>query len=69
MLPAAWRLGGRFHVETFSFEELGERTKLTMTMVFDTTEERDQVLARGAERGKNETYARLDELLARLAAG
>jgi uncharacterized protein YndB with AHSA1/START domain len=58
---------GHVHVETVAFEDLGDRTKLTMTLVFDTTEERDGLLAHGGERGMNETYARLDELLARLA--
>jgi uncharacterized protein YndB with AHSA1/START domain len=57
---------GRVHVETLVFEDLGERTKLTATLLFDTTEERDGLLAHGGERGMNETYARLDELLARL---
>jgi hypothetical protein len=35
--------------------------------LFHTTGERDGMLASGMERGMNETYARLDELLARLA--
>jgi uncharacterized protein YndB with AHSA1/START domain len=59
---------GRVHIETFTFEDLGDRTKLTTTMVFDTTEERDGVLGYGVETGMTETYARLDELLARLAS-
>ena len=59
---------GNVHVETFAFEDLGDRTKLTTTLLFDTTEERDGVLAYGAETGANESYARLDELLARLAS-
>ena len=58
---------GRVHLQTSEFEDLGERTKLTTTFVFDTTEERDQVLQYGGEAGMNETYARLDALLARLA--
>ena len=59
---------GRVHVETFTFEDLGDRTKLTTTLLFDTTEERDGLLAHGGERGMNETYARLDKLFARLAS-
>ena len=59
---------GRVHVQTFTFEDLGDRTRLTATMLFDTTEERDGLLAYGMERGMNETYARFDELLARLAS-
>jgi hypothetical protein len=35
---------------------------------FHTPDERDGMLASGMERGLNETYARLDELLARLAS-
>jgi hypothetical protein len=37
-------------------------------MLFHTTEERDGMLASGMEGGVNQTYARMDELLARLAA-
>jgi uncharacterized protein YndB with AHSA1/START domain len=59
---------GGGHVETFDFEDLGDRTKLTTTLLFNTTEERDGLLAYGGERGMNESYARLDELLATLAA-
>jgi len=59
---------GRVHVQTFTFEDLGDRTRLSTTMLFDTTEERDGVLGYGVETGVNETYARFDELLARLAS-
>jgi uncharacterized protein YndB with AHSA1/START domain len=59
---------GHVCVETVTFEELGDRTKVTTTSLFHTTEERDGMLASGMERGLNETYARLDEVLARLAA-
>jgi uncharacterized protein YndB with AHSA1/START domain len=59
---------GGAHVQTFAFEDLGDRTKLLTTLLFDTTEERDGLLAYGGERGMNETYARLDELLARLTS-
>lgn len=56
---------GHVSVETATFEDLGERTKVTSTSLFHTTEERDGMLASGMERGLNETYARLDKLLAR----
>ncbi|MGH2746201.1 MAG: SRPBCC family protein [Thermoleophilaceae bacterium] len=59
---------GHVSVETATFEDLGDRTKVTTTSIFHTAEERDGMLASGMERGMNETYARLDELLARLAA-
>ena len=59
---------GHVSVETATFEDLGDRTKVTTTSLFHTTEERDGMLASGMEGGLNETYARLDELLDRLAA-
>jgi uncharacterized protein YndB with AHSA1/START domain len=55
---------GHVAVETATFEDLGERTKVTTVSLFHTPEERDGMLASGMERGMNETYARLDELLA-----
>ena len=55
-------------VETAVFEDLGEQTKLTTTMLFHTTEERDGLRASGMEQGVKETYKRIDELLARLAS-
>jgi uncharacterized protein YndB with AHSA1/START domain len=59
---------GHVLIETVVFEDLGERTKVTTTMLFHTTEERDGMRASGMERGVNETYLRIDELLARLAS-
>jgi uncharacterized protein YndB with AHSA1/START domain len=60
---------GHVSVETAVFEDLGDRTKITTTSIFHTTEERDGMLGSGMEGGLNETYARLDELLARLGSG
>jgi uncharacterized protein YndB with AHSA1/START domain len=60
---------GHVSVETAEFEDLGERTRVTTTTVFHTPEERDGMLQSGMEGGMQETYARLDELLARLAKG
>jgi uncharacterized protein YndB with AHSA1/START domain len=57
---------GHISVETAVFEDLGDRTKVTTTSVFHTTEERDGMLGSGMEGGMNQTYQRLDELLARL---
>lgn len=59
---------GYVSVETATFEDLGDRTKVTTTSIFHTTEERDAMLSSGMEGGLNETYQRLDELLARLGA-
>jgi uncharacterized protein YndB with AHSA1/START domain len=59
-------MAGHVAVETATFEDLGDgRTKVTTVSVFHTTEERDGMLNSGMEGGLNETYARLDELLAR----
>ncbi len=60
---------GHISVETATFEDLGNRTKVVTTSIFHTTEERDGMLASGMEEGLQETYARLDELLERLTAG
>jgi len=56
---------GHVSVDTATFEDLGERTKVTTVSLFHTSEERDGMIASGMERGLNETYARLDEVLAR----
>jgi uncharacterized protein YndB with AHSA1/START domain len=61
-------MAGHVSVETATFEDLGDRTKVTTISLFHTREERDGMLASGMEGGLKETYARLDELLARLAA-
>jgi uncharacterized protein YndB with AHSA1/START domain len=58
-------MAGHVSVDTVTFEELGDRTRVVTTSLFHTTEERDGMLASGMERGLNETYSRLDELLAR----
>ena len=60
---------GHVSVETATFEDLGERTKVTTVSIFHTTEERDGMIGSGMEGGLNETYARLDEVLAKLARG
>jgi uncharacterized protein YndB with AHSA1/START domain len=55
---------GHVSVETATFEDFGDRTKVTTTSIFHTTEERDGMLGSGMEGGLNETYERLDEVLA-----
>jgi len=59
---------GHVSVETAEFEDLGDRTKVTTVSLFHTIQERDGMLASGMERGLNETYARLDEVLAKSAS-
>jgi uncharacterized protein YndB with AHSA1/START domain len=56
---------GHVSVETTTFEDLGDRTKVTTITLFHTQEERDGMLGSGMEGGMRETYARLDELLAK----
>lgn len=51
-------------LETQSFEDLGEQTKLVSTTIFFTSEERDGLLQSGMEKGMNETFERFDALLA-----
>lgn len=58
---------GHVSVETATFEDLGDRTKVRTVSIFHTTEERDGMMASGMEGGLNETYDRLDAVLARLA--
>jgi uncharacterized protein YndB with AHSA1/START domain len=57
-------MAGHVSVETATFEDMGDRTKVTTVSLFHTTEECDGFLASGMERGLNETYSRLDEVLA-----
>ena len=59
---------GHVSVETATFEDLGDRTRVVTTSVFHTTEERDGMLGSGMEWGLGQTYERLDAVLARDAA-
>jgi uncharacterized protein YndB with AHSA1/START domain len=60
---------GYVSVDTSVFEDLGDgRTKVVTNSVFHTPEERDGMIESGMEKGLNETYERLDELLASQAA-
>jgi len=60
-------LPGHVCVWTAELRDLGDaRTKLIVTDIFHTTEERDGVLKSGVPEGLDETYAALDRLLATL---
>jgi uncharacterized protein YndB with AHSA1/START domain len=63
----AWEgMPGKQSVERAAFEELdGDRTRIIVTSTFDSKEDRDGMLRSGMERGVNDSYERLDELLAR----
>ncbi len=61
---------GYVSVDTAVFEDLGDgRTKVVTTSIFHTSEELDGMIESGMEKGMNETYERLDELLAGQASG
>ena len=57
-------MSGETIVETVTFEDLGENTKVTIRSVFHTLQERDEMVAYGMEHGLRESHERLDELLA-----
>ena len=59
---------GHVSVEHAEFEDLGDRTLVVTTSLFHTTEERDGMIASGMEGGMQETYQRLDAVLARIAS-
>ena len=56
------------HLQTLEFEDLGEQTKLTQTMRFATTEERDTTMQYGVEEGATGGFAHIDAVLAKIAA-
>jgi uncharacterized protein YndB with AHSA1/START domain len=56
------------HVQTLEFEDLGAKTRLTQTMRFATTEERDTTMNYGVEKGAKSGFARIDEVLQRLVS-
>ncbi len=59
---------GHVIIETIDFEDLGDgRTRIINVSLFHTQEERDGMLHSGMETGLNQSYAALDQLLARLA--
>ena len=60
---------GHVIIEDMRLEDLGNgRTRLINVSLFHTTEERDGMMKSGMETGMNESYAALDELLARMSA-
>ncbi|HEY3922571.1 MAG TPA: SRPBCC domain-containing protein [Gaiellaceae bacterium] len=54
------------HLQTLEFEDLGGRTKLTQTMSFETTEERDTTMNYGVEEGARGGFERIDAVLEKL---
>ena len=59
---------GHVVVEHVTLEDLGDgRTRIINVSLFHTTEERDGMLHSGMEQGLNQSYAALDEVLARMS--
>ena len=54
------------HLQTLEFEDLGEQTRLTQTMRFETTEQRDTTMQYGVEEGAKGGFARVDALLEKI---
>jgi uncharacterized protein YndB with AHSA1/START domain len=57
---------GHVAIETITFEDLGERTKVVNTTLFHTTEERDGMIQAGMETGMNQSFEALDRLLEKM---
>ena len=58
---------GHVILDTMKLEELpGDRTKVTIQSVYQSVADRDGMVESGMERGVNEGYERLDELLANM---
>lgn len=52
-------------LETTTFEDLGDRTRVRTRSVYTTVDNRDAMIASGMERGLRESMQRLEEVLAR----
>lgn len=58
---------GHVVLDTMKLEELpGNRTRATIQSVYQSVSDRDGMVQAGMERGVNEGYERLDELLAKM---
>jgi uncharacterized protein YndB with AHSA1/START domain len=61
-------LPGHVSVETMRLDDLGTRTRITVTSVFDSVEDRDGMLQSGMQQGAAESYDRLEAYLNTLVA-
>jgi uncharacterized protein YndB with AHSA1/START domain len=60
---------GHVILDTMRLEDLpGNRTRITIQSVYQSVEDRDGMIQSGMERGVNEGYERLDEILGTLKA-
>ena len=55
------------HLQTLEFDEVDGKTRLTQTMRFATTEERDTTMQYGVEAGAEAGFERVDVVLAGMA--
>jgi uncharacterized protein YndB with AHSA1/START domain len=60
---------GHVALQTATFEALGNKTKITALVVFQTVMDRDGMVASGMQEGADESMERLAELLEELKAG
>jgi uncharacterized protein YndB with AHSA1/START domain len=65
----AWDgMDGHAVLDTTTFEDLGDgRTKVVSRSLFQTPGERDAMLGFGMEKGRDQSFAALDRLLAKVA--
>ena len=57
------------HLQTLEFEDVDDgRTRLTQTMRFDSTEQRDTTMQYGVEAGAEAGFERVDKVLQALPA-
>ena len=54
------------HLQTLEFDDLGEQTKLTQTMRFESAEQRDATMNYGVEEGAKSGFERVDAVLQRI---
>jgi uncharacterized protein YndB with AHSA1/START domain len=57
---------GHVAIETITFEDLGDRTKVVNTTLFHTTGERNGMIQSGMETGMNQSFEALDRLLEKM---
>jgi uncharacterized protein YndB with AHSA1/START domain len=62
-------LPGKVSLESTMYEDHEEGTKVTITSVFQSIEDRDEMMQSDMQEGGNETMDRLGELLAKMQAG
>ncbi len=55
------------HLQTLEFEDLGGQTRLTQTMHFESTEQRDTTMNYGVEKGSAAGFKRIDAVLETLS--